>query len=99
VKVLSEMNEADGRVLFEFSRSFVPPRGVAAVNDVALALVGQPPDNVDQGIETMLKLFADNLAAQPDPPSEIFIRGIIVVCKEMLRERLVELQAHRSGQS
>jgi ABC-type nitrate/sulfonate/bicarbonate transport system permease component len=35
------MNEADARTLYKFSRSFVPARGVKAVNDVALALVGQ----------------------------------------------------------
>jgi hypothetical protein len=93
------INDADGRVLFEFSRSFVPPRGVAAVNDVALALVGQPPDNVDQGIETMLQLFAGNLAAQPDPPSKVFVDGIIVVCREMIRERIAELESGGSGQA
>jgi hypothetical protein len=34
------MNEADSRALYEFTKSYVSARGVAAVNNVALALVG-----------------------------------------------------------
>jgi hypothetical protein len=93
------IDDADGRTLYEFSREFVPARGIKAVNDVALALVGQPPDKVDEGIAHMLQLFAKKLAAQPNPPSQVFVDGVVVVCREMLRERIAELESGGSGQA
>ena len=70
-----------------------------AVNDVALALVGQPPDKIDEGVETMLRMLVEGLLGQPSPPSQTFVDGIVVVCREMIRERITELQSSGSGQA
>jgi hypothetical protein len=93
------MNEADARTLYEFSKEFVPARGVKAVNDVALALVGQPPNKIDEGVETMLRMHVEGLLGQPSPSSQTFVDGIVVVCREMIRERITELQSSGSGQA
>ena len=93
------MTEADSRALYEFTKSYVPDRGVRAVNDVALALVGQPPDKIDEGVETMLRMHVEGLLGQPSPSSQTFVDGIVVVCREMIRERVTELQSSGSGQA
>ena len=93
------MTEADSRALYEFTKSYVPERGVRAVNDVALALVGQPPDKIDEGVETMLRMLVEGLLGQPSPPSQTFISGLVVVCREMIRERITEIQMSGSGQA
>ncbi|MGA3342072.1 MAG: hypothetical protein ABSD11_15960 [Methylocella sp.] len=93
------MNEADARTLYEFSKEFVPAHGVKAVNDVALALVGQPPNKIDEGVETMLRMHVEGLLGQPSPSSQTFVDGIVVVCREMIRERITELQSSGSGQA
>jgi hypothetical protein len=93
------MLEDSACALYEFTKSFVPDRGVKAVHDVALALVGQPPDKIDEGIATMLRMLVESLSAQPCPPSQTFVDGIVAVCNEMIRERIVELQGKGSGQA
>jgi len=93
------MHQDSARALYEFTKSYVPDRGVRAVHDVALALVGQPPDKIDEGVETMLRMLVEGLLGQPSPPSQPFVDGIVVVCREMIRERITELQSSGSGQA
>jgi hypothetical protein len=93
------MTEADSRALYEFTKSYVPERGVRAVNDVALALVGQPPDKIDEGVETMLRMLVEGLLGQPNTSSQTFVDGLVVVCREMIRERITEIQMSGSGQA
>ena len=39
------------------------------------------------------------LVSSARPPSQTFVEGIVVVCREMIRERITELQSSGSGQS
>jgi len=60
--------------------------------------VGQPPDKIDEGLKHVAHARR-GLLGQPSPPSQPFVDGIVVVCREMIRERITELQSSGSGQA
>ncbi len=76
----------------DFVRSIAPP---GFIDENALALVGEPPEAVQQILHDLWHEVADGMASCNPAPSQAKIFGMSTAFVELVRERAIEFDNRR----
>jgi hypothetical protein len=95
--IVSDPTPAGDAALELVKDSIQAAGGAGAINDIALALAGQPPAKIDECAMAILRLTSENMSKARY--SEVFVRGFVAAAASLIRERIVQLQSSGSGQA